>query len=151
MFTDKLQIPDEPLRRSKILIPTPKDNRMFAVKLCIYYHIKHKCTGVTYLSQTFSQYFHVQNIRTICSLAFNLCHVCLIRRLIKQKCFVKEPIYTYPKKCEISIEPNSLQNSLNSSWEIDFITHVKIHHIFCHFAEKTDKKLYEIVHKSRIF
>ena len=66
------------LDEAKYFVPTPKDNRIFAIKLCMYYHIKHKCAGVTYLSQSFSQYFHVQNMRTICSLAFNLCHVCLL-------------------------------------------------------------------------
>ena len=82
---------------AKYFVPTPKNNRIFAIKLWLCYHIKHKCAGVTYLNQSFSQYFHVQNMRTICFLAFNLCHVCFIRRLIRQKRFVQEPIYTYPK------------------------------------------------------
>ena len=49
--------------QSKILVPYNKGNDFFALKLNLYYHLKYKCCGLTYLMQIMSENFYCKNHR----------------------------------------------------------------------------------------
>ena len=137
--------------RSKILAPSNKQNKIFAIKLNMFYHIKNNCCQLRYLLQIASGIFYHRSHKRYASSAINLCHVCLYRRLIRQKKFVSPPIFTFPKKFELSTNINTLSAQLNSDWELDFIPALKIKHDACIFVTPSDKVKFQDVCKSPIY
>ena len=77
--------------------------------------------------------------------------MCLYKRLIRQRKFVSSPIFTFPKKFELSTKINTLSAQLNSDWEIDFLPALRIKHDACIFVTPHDKVKFQEVCKSSIF
>ena len=101
--------------------------------------------------QTMSETVYCKNHRRKASTALNLCHVCYRKRLISRKKFVLKPLYTLPKKYELSTEINSLSTAMSQHWEIDFIPAIRIKHDACIFLNLIDKIRLQDVHKCSIF
>ena len=121
------------------------------MKLNLFYHIRNNCCQLTYLLQTASDIFYHRSHKRYASSAINLCHVCLYKRLIRQRKFVSSPIFTFPKKFELSTKINTLSAQLNTDWEVDFLLSLRIKHGACIFVSPKDKVKFQDVCKSSIF
>ena len=80
----------------------------------------YRCCQLNYLMQIMSENLFRQYHRRKASTALNLFHVCYRKRLISKEKFMLNPLYTFPKKYELSTDINSLYNQMNQDWEIDF-------------------------------
>ena len=82
---------------SKFLVPAIKGMDVLALKLNLYYHIRYRCCGLTYLMQLVDEDFYCRNPRKKASTAIKVCHIFYRRRLIQQQRFVKPPVLDFQR------------------------------------------------------
>ena len=99
----------------------------------------YRCCQLNYLMQIMSENLFRQYHRRKASTALNLFHVCYRKRLISKEKFMLNPLYTFPKKYELSTDINSLYNQMNQDWEIDFTPSIMLKRHACLFVVNKDK------------
>ena len=137
--------------RVKYLMATNKINKIFALKLLLHIYIENMRCGLTILIQLSSQTYYFVNHARLCKSVLSFCPRCHKHRLINNRKFLQEAVFSFPTKFALDSNTDQTLSNLNDSWEIDFITRVRINHPFCYFVNDKDRNIFKDVSSSNFF
>ena len=109
------------LHKYKIIIPVTRNDKVFALKLLAKLHTTMNCCNTTYLIQATNQKYYVHSLTRLAKHVVDTCYRCQSYRLIQNKGYVSNPLFTFPKVHRLNLHAEVLSQQINSTWEFDLI------------------------------
>lgn len=121
------------------------------MKLLLRLHTRLNCCDSTFLAQTVNQKFYIRNLIRICKQVCNSCYRCQRIKLIQNKNYISNLLYSYPKDHNLELNVKSLAENLNLHWQVDILCRLRVRNSKYTFVQSADNKRFSGLEGCKIF